>query len=378
MVVKAGFAALHSRLRSALRNGGVDSIIAKLSAIVPAARSLEELTRPLLEMLAHSTGMESTYLTSIDLKAGQQHVQFARNADPGFAIPEGLSVPWGDTLCKRALEERCGHTDEVADRWGDSEAARALGIRTYVSAPIHAAGGELLGTLCAASPVQRPLNAQAEGILRLFSSLVGQIMEREKLVEQLAESNAQLSMQAMTDALTGLPNRRALFIELQRLIARGTREGSCVLVGVADLDGFKAINDLHGHQVGDAFLKDMAGRLSGALRTSDLAGRLGGDEFLILGPGPAVSEGDHAPAPSGQGGVVSSSVARIAARSLQERCASATVGSFVCQASAFHYTGASVGIVPIDPRCVDANQALQLADAAMYEMKRARKQRLAA
>jgi len=354
----------------------VDPILTQLSAIVPAARSLEELTRPLLEMLAQTTGMESTYLTSIDAKADRQDVRFARNADSTFAIPEGLSVPWGDTLCKRALEEKCGHADDVADRWGDSDAARALGIRTYVSAPIRAADGELLGTLCAASPVQRPLSQSASGILRLFSSLVGQIMEREKLVEQLAASNAQLTVHAMTDPLTGLPNRRALVGELQRVLARAAREGTCVLVGLVELDGFKAINDLHGHEVGDAFLKEMAARLSGALRASDLVGRLGGDEFVVLGPGPAALDPDASG--TGDSAVLTGSAASLAALTLQTRCANATVGAFAHAHCAFHYAGASVGVVAIDPRFADADHALRLADAAMYEIKRSRKQRQAA
>ncbi|MFZ5547363.1 MAG: sensor domain-containing diguanylate cyclase [Pseudomonadota bacterium] len=351
----------------------MDPIIAQLSAIVPAARSLEELTRPLLAMLAQATGMESTYLTSIDTTADLQKIRYALNAHAAFAIPEGLAVPWGDTLCKRALEEQCNHTDAVADRWGDSDAARALGICTYVSAPIHAANGELLGTLCAASPVHRPLPPEAASLLRLFSTLVGQIMEREQLVEQLAASNAQLALHAMTDPLTGLPNRRALVGELQRMLARAEREGSCVLVGIADLDGFKSINDRHGHAVGDAFLKHMSKRLSGALRATDLVGRLGGDEFVILGPGPALLDGDQAPARASAGAVVGSQAARTATQTLQARCASATVGGFTHAASSFHYAGASVGIVPIDPRFADADHALRLADAAMYETKRARR-----
>lgn len=358
-----------SRSGPGRRKGDVNPIIAQLSSIVPAARSLEELTRPLLAMLAQTTGMESTYLTSIDTKADLQKIRYALNADTAFTIPEGLAVPWGDTLCKRALQEQCSHTDAVADRWGDSDAARALGICTYVSAPIHAANGELLGTLCAASPKHRPLNPEAASLLRLFSTLVGQIMEREQLVEQLAESNAQLAMHAMTDPLTGLPNRRALVGELQRMLARAAREGSCVLVGIADLDGFKAINDLHGHEVGDAFLNHMSQRLSGALRATDLVGRLGGDEFVILGPGPALLDGDQTRA----GAIVGGSAARIAAHTLQARCASATSGAFAHAGSAIHCAGASVGVVPIDPRFADADHALRLADAAMYETKRIRK-----
>ena len=358
-------------LRTAADSGSVDTVLAQLSAVVPAAKSLEQLTRPLLDMLAASTGMESTYLTRIDRAANLQHVQFARNADTSFAIPEGLSVPWGDTLCKRAFDEGCNYTDAVDSRWGDSDAARALGILTYVSTPIRSDEGELLGTLCAASPARRRLADGVEDMLRLFSTLIGQLVERERLVEQLRTSNSHLASFALSDPLTGLPNRRALVDALQRLLARGLREQSCVLVGMVDLDGFKAINDTHGHQVGDAFLQHVATRLAAVLRDTDMVGRLGGDEFVLLGPGPATPHDDHPAVTS----VLAEAGAAAAARALQSRCAAATVGDFASGMAAFHYDGASVCVLAIDPRCATADEALRLADAAMYEIKRARRQR---
>ena len=106
----------------------LDPILAELSTTLPAAKSVEQLTRPLLDMLGAVTGLESTYLTSIDLKADLQHVRYARNVGQ-LQIPEGLSVPWDDTLCKRALDEGRMCTSDVAQCWPDSDAARQLGIR---------------------------------------------------------------------------------------------------------------------------------------------------------------------------------------------------------------------------------------------------------
>ena len=114
--------------------------LADLSRSVVEAGSLIELARPLLEMLRVSTGLESTYLTSIDLEAGEQHVQFALNGG-AMQIPQGLTVPWGETLCKRALDEGTPFCDNVEVRWGDSTAAKALGIkpmRVHQSAPVVA------------------------------------------------------------------------------------------------------------------------------------------------------------------------------------------------------------------------------------------------
>nr|WP_260619619.1 hypothetical protein [Pseudomonas sp. B11D7D] len=109
----------------------MDQILSLLSETVPNSRTLEELTRPLLMLLSKVTGMESTYLTTINIEAGIQRVEYARNVG-NMIIPEGLVVPWADTLCKRALEENRLYSDNVAECWGDSEAAAVLGIKTYV------------------------------------------------------------------------------------------------------------------------------------------------------------------------------------------------------------------------------------------------------
>jgi len=134
----------------------MDSFFAQLSDSVARARTLEELTRPLLELLETVTGLESTYLTTIDLAEGLQRVVYARNSHD-LQIPEGLTVPWGDTLCKRALDEGRLYTDNVGSIWGDSEAARLLGIQTYVSTPVRTDDGALYGTLCAASSRPQPM-----------------------------------------------------------------------------------------------------------------------------------------------------------------------------------------------------------------------------
>ena len=109
------------------------AFIARLSDSLVGAHSLEELVRPLLELLEAVTGLESTYMTAIDEVAGLQHILYARNTRR-LQIPEGLSVPWDDTLCKRALDEGRMYTDDVADCWGDSDAARALRRRLSRSA----------------------------------------------------------------------------------------------------------------------------------------------------------------------------------------------------------------------------------------------------
>jgi len=86
---------------------------------------------------------------------------------------------------------------------------------------------------------------------------------------------------AMTDELTGLPNRRAVLARLAELLAAGR---SCAVM-IVDIDHFKTINDRHGHLIGDEVLRAVAGEVARALQAPMFAGRLGGEEFLVLLPG---------------------------------------------------------------------------------------------
>lgn len=92
---------------------------------------------------------------------------------------------------------------------------------------------------------------------------------------------AQLRYQAYTDELTGLANRVQLIERLQTAL-RGQPNGTHVAVLYLDLDGFKAVNDEHGHEAGDVLLADVGQRLRSLVRPDDLVGRLGGDEFMVL------------------------------------------------------------------------------------------------
>lgn len=343
----------------------MDQILSVLSETIPKARTLEELVRPLLSLLSQVTGMESTYLTTIDTEEGIQRVEFARNVG-NMAIPEGLVVPWADTLCKRALDENRMYSDNVADCWGDSEAAAGLGIRTYVSAPIRSRDGRVLGTICAASADQVARTSDVEPLLMLLSGLLSYSLERELLVEQLQIANAELATLALTDPLTGLSNRRAILNDVARLFTLAQRENTYVLVGVIDLDGFKLINDTYGHQAGDQFLRGVATQLQHCLRASDTIGRVGGDEFIVIA---LSTPSEHLDLPNDM---------RRAAELMQDRLTKATIGRYGTGQGLgdIDYNGASVGVVAVMPGSVTVEEAVMLADREMYKVKQQRKHQL--
>jgi diguanylate cyclase (GGDEF)-like protein len=97
-----------------------------------------------------------------------------------------------------------------------------------------------------------------------------------------ARRSRQLGRESRTDELTGLPNRRLLDEVLHREFERARRHGMPMTAVMADLDGFKSINDSLGHTTGDTVLRELARALTGTLRATDIAGRYGGDEFLAI------------------------------------------------------------------------------------------------
>lgn len=108
------------------------------------------------------------------------------------------------------------------------------------------------------------------------------ILISTKDVTEAKAHERKLQFIAHYDALTGLPNRVLLYDRIQQAMAQASRNRTTVAVVYLDLDGFKAINDLHGHDVGDTLLSTLASRMKQTLRNGDTVARLGGDEFVAV------------------------------------------------------------------------------------------------
>lgn len=170
-----------------------------------------------------------------------------------------------------------------------------LGRGVYVTTLMPAEDEALLRAASAAGAddfIVRPLR-RAALTLRLHACLRMLVLqqelehEREELrnfAAELSISNRRLQEAALTDPLTGLPNRRQAIESMETEWATAQRHSRSFSVMIVDLDGFKAINDTHGHDVGDMALRHAAEALRSALRTQDVICRTGGDEFLVLCP----------------------------------------------------------------------------------------------
>jgi len=151
-------------------------LIEKLRAQVPSVATMPEpvvtLVREALQALVSATGLDTMYLTRVDLTAGLQQVLLTHAAGEDL-VPEGLVVDWDDTLCKRASDAGPAYTTDVPGCFPDSRAARELGLMTYVSVPIRRADGELVGTLCGASAVARDLSPDLRTLIEIFALVIG-------------------------------------------------------------------------------------------------------------------------------------------------------------------------------------------------------------
>jgi diguanylate cyclase (GGDEF)-like protein/PAS domain S-box-containing protein len=175
-------------------------------------------------------------------------------------------------------------------------------------------------------------------------------------IDHIRVREAEALHDAHHDDLTGLPNRRLLAVRGNAaLAASGLRNSSCAVLAI-DLDGFKEINDLHGHKVGDQVLREVAQRLGRLLRPQDTVARRGGDEFTMLLPD-VQSRAD---------------IERIAVRLLQAVEQPVPLGD-----GAQGHLSASVGIAIAPDHGRDLERLLQLADLAMYEAKLKGKNRYA-
>jgi diguanylate cyclase (GGDEF)-like protein len=152
---------------------------------------------------------------------------------------------------------------------------------------------------------------------------------------------------ALNDALTGLPNQRACHDTIRRMIAQASRSVAPLAAILLDLDHFKQINDLYGHDRGDEVLAAVGAVLGSSMRSSDFAGRLGGEEFLIL------------LADTGRDGAV---------RAAEK--ARAAVGNIKI-AAIDRKISASLGIAVMPDHAVDAEGLLRQADRALYSAKAA-------
>ena len=183
-------------------------------------------------------------------------------------------------------------------------------------------------------------------------ALIASVFDRQMrartglLAESLAQANEKLMQAALHDPLTQLPNRMLLQDRIEQTIEKARRRNFPFAVMFCDLDGFKAINDAYGHQLGDKLLVEVSHRVSGLLRSQDTFARLGGDEFVIVFQ---IDEPEDAAV-------------------VAERILASVAEPFFIDALELHVS-TSIGIALYPDDAANERELMAHADAAMYHTK---------
>ncbi len=204
--------------------------------------------------------------------AGQEYeVLYAKNGREALDLfaehkPAVVITDWsmpdisGLELCRRIRRDFQGLHSHLILLTSNSDKEQvveglAAGADDYLTKPFHS--GELVARVA---------------VGRRIAALHREIQAKNRLLEQMA----------LTDVLTGLPNRRAVDVWASRELSAAARHDFAFWVVMADLDSFKKVNDTYGHDAGDSVLKTFAEILKTHTRQSDICARLGGEEFLVM------------------------------------------------------------------------------------------------
>jgi diguanylate cyclase (GGDEF)-like protein len=257
---------------------GLEEIIDAAAGVL-AAQSLQATLKEMAAALRPIVQFTSLAVYEADLEERKLNPVFAvgRHVEQtlAFSPPLDASITGKAFMRGRLVHLEPGHpwlgSYQLPGTPADEEEA-------LIVAPLVAAGAPI-GTL----------NVWREGVKPSFAGEEAQLIRRFATLAAMAYDNArraeQLSQLALTDDLTGLPNRRHFQEHLSAELARVGREGVPVSLLLLDVDDFKAVNDTLGHPAGDSVLVELAGVLRDGVRVADIACRTGGEEFGVVLPG---------------------------------------------------------------------------------------------
>ncbi len=206
--------------------------------------------------------------------------------DHGYGVEPPTLFRWTDSFCSRMVSgegPRIAPSSAEVPAYAEAPLGLKIPIGAYIGVPLTWPDGTLFGTLCAIDPLPRPQEITAElPFVEFMGRILSEQLWKDLMIAELVRKAERARIDAETDALTGLFNRRAwdklLAIEEERCRRYG--HPACILS--LDINGLKAVNDTSGHEAGDRLIRKAAEVLVANFREQDVVARVGGDEFAVL------------------------------------------------------------------------------------------------
>jgi diguanylate cyclase (GGDEF)-like protein/putative nucleotidyltransferase with HDIG domain len=337
----------------ALTNGRQQDFLASIAAARQEAQSLYELAQNLgnsLSLKETMSVMAGRLKRMVPYDGMAVYVRRGDVLKPEYVSGEdsklfsSLEIPMGQGLSGWVAENRKpilnGNPSVEPGYLNDPKVFSIL--NSALAVPLETAEG-VMGVLALYKSAREAFSKDHLRVLMAVSSKISIAVENAIKYKE-AESSA------TTDYLTALPNARSLFVHLDQELTRVADSGAGLAVLVCDIDGFKQVNDLHGHLAGNQVLSRVAARFGAMCRDTDYVARMGGDEFVVVAPGLTAD----------------AAIRKILA--LDEATAAAGAEACGCK-----FIGLSVGAAffPMDGQ--NAEELLAEADRRMYRAKQARK-----
>jgi diguanylate cyclase len=207
--------------------------------------------------------------------------------DSSYGVNQGQVFRWTDSFCSRMVQglgPRIAPDSASVPVYTEAPIGQKVQIGSYAGVPLTYRDGSLFGTLCAIDPRRQPDSITRElPLIELLADMLSSLLHNELAATEATRAAERAQIEAETDVITGLFNRRGWNRVLEAEETRCKTLGNPACVIAVDLDGLKQINDRRGHSAGDELIQRAAKVIGDATRKHDAVARIGGDEFTILG-----------------------------------------------------------------------------------------------